>query len=66
MFEALARAANVNFVFDKDVRGEAKVTLFLRQTSVDEALRVILNTQQLGQAAQCQHGAGSQHPAKAA
>jgi len=48
VFEALARAANVNFVFDKDVRGEAKITLFLRQTTVDEALRVILNTQQLG------------------
>lgn len=48
VFEALARAAGVNFVFDKDVRGEAKVTLFLRQTTVDEALRVILNTQQLG------------------
>ncbi|HEX5373594.1 MAG TPA: secretin N-terminal domain-containing protein [Aquabacterium sp.] len=48
VFEALARAANVNFVFDKDVRGEAKVTLFLRNTTVDEALRVILNTQQLG------------------
>lgn len=48
VFEALARAASVNFVFDKDVRGEAKVTLFLRQTTVDEALRVILNTQQLG------------------
>ncbi len=48
VFEALARAANVNFVFDKDVRGEAKVTLFLRQTTVDEALSVILSTQQLG------------------
>lgn len=48
VFETLARAANVNFVFDKDVRGEAKVTLFLRNTTVDEALRVILNTQQLG------------------
>lgn len=48
VFEALARAANVNFVFDKDVRGEAKVTLFLRNITVDEALRVILNTQQLG------------------
>ena len=48
VFETLARAANVNFVFDKDVRGEAKVTLFLRNTSVAEALRVILNTQQLG------------------
>ncbi len=48
VFEALARAAEVNFVFDKDVRGDAKVTLFLRNTTVDEAMRVILNTQQLG------------------
>ncbi|MES2089040.1 MAG: secretin N-terminal domain-containing protein [Pseudomonadota bacterium] len=48
VFEALARAANINFVFDKDVRGEAKVTLFLRNTTVDEAMRVILSTQQLG------------------
>lgn len=48
VFEALARAAGINFVFDKDVRSEAKVTLFLRQTLVDEALRVILSTQQLG------------------
>lgn len=48
VFETLARAASVNFVFDKDVRGDAKVTLFLRNTTVEEALRVILNTQQLG------------------
>lgn len=47
VFESLARAADVNFVFDKDVRGDAKVTIFLRNTTVDEALRVILNTQQL-------------------
>lgn len=48
VFESLARAAEINFVFDKDVRGDAKVTLFLRDTTVEEALRVILNTQQLG------------------
>lgn len=48
VFEALARAANLNFVFDKDVRGDAKVTVFLRNISVEEALRVILSTQQLG------------------
>ncbi len=47
VFEALARSTGVNFVFDKDVRGEAKVTVFLRQVSLDEALRVILATQQL-------------------
>ena len=48
VFEALARAANINFVFDKDVRGDSKVTLFLRNTTVDEAMRVITGTQQLG------------------
>lgn len=48
VFEALARAANLNFVFDKDVRGDTKTTVFLRKLSVDEALRVILGTQQLG------------------
>lgn len=48
VFEALARAANINFVFDKDIRGDAKVTLYLRNTTVEEALRVITSTQQLG------------------
>jgi len=47
VFEALARAANLNFVFDKDVRGDTKTTVFLRNIAVDEALRVILSTQQL-------------------
>jgi general secretion pathway protein D len=48
VFESLSRAADVNFVFDKDVRSDAKVTLFLKNTTVDEAMRVILSTQQLG------------------
>ncbi len=48
VFEALARAANLNFVFDKDVRGDTKTTVFLRNIAVDEAMRVILSTQQLG------------------
>jgi general secretion pathway protein D len=47
VFEALSRAANISFVFDKDVRGDTKITLFLKNTTVDEAMRVILNTQQL-------------------
>ena len=47
VFEALARSTGVNFVFDKDVRGDAKVTVFLRNVTLDEALRVILATQAL-------------------
>ncbi|MFT7722140.1 MAG: secretin N-terminal domain-containing protein [Roseateles sp.] len=47
VFEALARSSGVNFVFDKDVRTDARVTTFLRGVTLDEAMRVILGTQQL-------------------
>ena len=47
VFEALARSSNINFVFDKDVRSDARVTVFLRKVTLDEAMRVILSTQQL-------------------
>lgn len=47
VFEALSRSSGVNFVFDKDVRADTRVTVFLRNVTMDEALRVILNTQQL-------------------
>lgn len=47
VFEALARSSGVNFVFDKDVRSDIRVTVFLRQVSLDDAMRIILATQQL-------------------
>ncbi len=47
VFEALSRSSNINFVFDKDVRSDARITIFLRNVSLDEAMRVILSTQQL-------------------
>lgn len=47
VFEALARSSNINFVFDKDVRADARVTIFLRNVSLDEAMRVLLSTQAL-------------------
>ena len=47
VFEALARSSSVNFVFDKDVRSDIRVTVFLRAVTLDEAMRVILSTQQL-------------------
>jgi general secretion pathway protein D len=37
----------VNFVFDKDVRSDAKVSIYLKDVSIDDALKVILSTQQL-------------------
>ncbi len=47
VFEALARIGGVNFVFDKDVRADTRVSVFLRQVTLDEAMRIILATQQL-------------------
>ncbi len=47
IFEALSRSSQVNFVFDKDVRTDARASLFLRNVSLDEAMRVLLSTQQL-------------------
>jgi general secretion pathway protein D len=47
VFEALARTSSVNFVFDKDVRGDTRITVFLRNVSLDEAMRTMLSTQGL-------------------
>jgi len=41
VFEALARSAGLSFVFDQDVKRDAKVTLLLQGVKVSEALRVI-------------------------
>jgi len=47
VFEAISRAAGINFVFDKDVRSDARVTVFVRDTSIDEVIRLVLATNQL-------------------
>ncbi|WP_209022576.1 secretin and TonB N-terminal domain-containing protein [Rhodocyclus gracilis] len=47
VFEVLARSSGLNFVFDKDVRSDTKVTIFIRNSNVDEIVRLILATQQL-------------------
>ena len=47
VFESVGRTMSVNFVFDKDVRADSRVTVQLRDVTLDEAMRVILATQQL-------------------
>jgi general secretion pathway protein D len=47
VFEAISRTAGINFVFDKDVKPDAKVTVFVRNTNIDEVMRLILTTNQL-------------------
>jgi general secretion pathway protein D len=47
VFEALSRASGLNFVLDKDVRPDAKVTIFVRNSSIDDVLKLLMVTQQL-------------------
>ncbi len=46
VFEIVARTAGVNVIFDKEVRDEP-VTIFLKDLPFDEALTLILNTNNL-------------------
>jgi general secretion pathway protein D len=47
VFDALSRSSGVNFVFDKDVRGDAKTTIYARQVTLEDAIDLILLTNQL-------------------
>lgn len=47
VFEVIARTANINFVFDRDVKGDTPVTLFVRKTRIEEVMKLLLVTNQL-------------------
>lgn len=49
IFEILARSSSLNFVFDKDVKGDQRSTVFLRNSSIQNALNLVLLTNQLEQ-----------------
>jgi general secretion pathway protein D len=47
VFELLSRTTGINFIFDRDVKGDQKTTVFLKQTTLEDAIDVILTTNQL-------------------
>lgn len=47
VFEVISRSSGINFVFDKDVKSDAKVTIFVRNTSIEDVVRLVLVTHQL-------------------
>ncbi|MBS1148076.1 MAG: type secretion system protein, partial [Proteobacteria bacterium] len=47
VFDMISRQSSINFVFDKDVRLDTKATLFARNTTVIEAINMLLATGQL-------------------
>ncbi len=44
VFDMLSRTSGINFVFDRDVKQDQKLTVFLRNTSLEDALELILTT----------------------
>ncbi|WP_024303661.1 tetratricopeptide repeat protein [Pseudogulbenkiania sp. MAI-1] len=47
VFEVISRTAGINFVFDKDVRPDLKATIFVRNTTIEDAIQLLLVTNQL-------------------
>jgi len=47
VFEFIARAANINFTYDRELPHDQRVSIFVRDTSIEEALEIILTTNQL-------------------
>lgn len=47
VFEALSRASGLNFVVDKDVKGDTKTTIYLKDLSVNSALDLLVAQQAL-------------------
>ncbi len=47
VFELIQKQTGLNFVFDRDVQPDLKATVFVRDTSIDEVIRLVLVTNQL-------------------
>lgn len=47
VFEIISRTAGVNFIFDKDVRPDLKATIFVKNTTIEEVISLLLVTNQL-------------------
>lgn len=49
VFEVIARTSGLNFLFDKDVRGDQKTSIYLKNSSIENAVQLTLLTNQLEQ-----------------
>jgi len=47
IFEVLSKSSGINFVYDRDIRPDLKTTIFVKNTALDEAIRLICVTSQL-------------------
>ena len=47
VFELISKRSGMNFVYDRDVPADLRVTVFVRDTSIEEVIRFVLVTSQL-------------------
>jgi general secretion pathway protein D len=47
VFEVISRTSGINFVFDRDVRSDTKVNIVVRNSTLDDVVKLILLTNQL-------------------
>jgi general secretion pathway protein D len=47
VFEVISRTAGINFVFDRDVRQDLRTTIFVRNTMLEDVVKLLLVTNQL-------------------
>lgn len=47
VLDTISRASGIDFVLDKDIRPDTRITVYLRNAKVEDALDLIVNTNQL-------------------
>lgn len=47
VFEVLARQTGINFILDKDVKSDAKTTIFVQEVPIEEAIDLVLDQNNL-------------------
>jgi general secretion pathway protein D len=49
VFDVIAKVSGLNFLFDKDIRPDLKASILVKNTSIEDAVRLLLVTNQLEQ-----------------
>lgn len=47
VFELIGKTANINFIYDQELRADLSTSIFVRNSSIEDAIQVILTSNQL-------------------
>ncbi|MBU1424268.1 MAG: general secretion pathway protein GspD [Gammaproteobacteria bacterium] len=49
VFDVISRVSGLNFVFDKDIKPDTRANIFVKNTTIENAIKLLTMTNQLGQ-----------------